>query len=78
VPDEPLPPEGSLGFRVNLYGMETWGDLFTPRQALALSTFVRLVREAHQEVLRETGDAGFARAVATCLAVAVSNLVPYA
>jgi putative DNA methylase len=77
VPDEPLPPEGSLGFRVNLYGMETWGDLFTPRQALALSTFVRLVREAHQEVLRETGDAGFARAVATCLAVAVSSMVPY-
>jgi adenine-specific DNA methylase len=77
VPDEPLPPEGSLGFRVNLYGMETWGDLFTPRQALALSTFVRLVREAHQEVLRETGDAGFARAVATCLAVAVSNWTQY-
>jgi putative DNA methylase len=77
VPDEPLPPEGSLGFRVNLWGMETWDDLFTPRQALALSTFVRLAREAHQEVLRETGDAGFARAVATCLAVAVSNLVHY-
>ena len=76
VPDEPLPPEGTLGFRVNLWGMETWGDLFTPRQALALSTFVRLVQEAHQEVLRETGDASFARAVATCLAVAVSNLVP--
>jgi adenine-specific DNA methylase len=77
VPDEPLPPEGTLGFRVNLWGMETWGDLFTPRQALALSTFVRLVREAHQEVLRETGDAGFARAVATCLALAVSNTSPY-
>jgi putative DNA methylase len=77
VPDEPLPPEGSLGFRVNLWGMETWGDLFTPRQALALSTFVRLVREAHQEVLRETGDAGFARAVATCLAVAVSKMATY-
>ncbi len=76
VPDEPLPPEGALGFRVNLWGMATWGDLFTPRQALALSTFVRLVREAHQEVLRETGDAGFARAVATCLAVVVSNLAP--
>jgi SAM-dependent methyltransferase len=54
--------------------METWGDLFTPRQALALSTFVRLVREAHKEVLRETGDAGFARGVTTCLAVAVSDL----
>jgi len=77
VPDEPLPPEGSLGFRVNLYGMKTWGDLFTPRQALALSTFVRLVGEAYQEVLKEIGDAGFARAVATCLALAVSNTSPY-
>jgi adenine-specific DNA methylase len=77
VPDEPLPLEGTLGFRVNLWGMTTWGDLFTPRQALALSTFVRLVREAHGEVLRETGDAAFARAVATCLAVAVSSFIPY-
>jgi putative DNA methylase len=78
VPDEPLyRPRGHADFGNLLYGMETWGDLFTPRQALALSTFVRLVREAHQEVLRETGDAGFARAVATCLAVAVSNLVHY-
>jgi putative DNA methylase len=80
VPDEPIPPErarGNSGFRMLLYGMETWGDLFTPRQALALSTFVRLAREAHQEILRETGDAGFARAVATCLAVAVSNTSHY-
>ncbi|WP_448595964.1 DUF1156 domain-containing protein, partial [Thermoflexus hugenholtzii] len=77
VPDEMLPPEGTLGFRVNLWGMETWGDLFTPRQALALSTFVRLVREAHGQVLAETGDAPFARAVATCLAVVVSNMIHY-
>lgn len=76
VPDEPLPPEGALGFRVNLYGMKTWGDLFTPRQALALSTFVRLVREAHGKVLQESGDPDFARAVATCLAVVVSNTTP--
>ncbi|MDI6874595.1 MAG: DUF1156 domain-containing protein [Actinomycetota bacterium] len=77
VPDEPLPPEGALGFRVNLYGMKTWGDLFTPRQALALSTFVRLVREAHGKVLQESGDPDFARAVATCLAVVVSNVSHY-
>jgi putative DNA methylase len=80
VPDEPIPPErarGNSGFRMLLYGMETWGDLFTPRQALALSTFVRLAREAHQEILRETGDAGFARAVATCLALAVSDWTQY-
>lgn len=80
VPDEPIPPErarGNSGFRMLLYGMETWGDLFAPRQALALCTFARLVREAHKQVLAETGDAPFARAVATCLALAVSNASHY-
>jgi len=81
VPDEPAPeargPGASRAFSVRKWGMETWGDLFTPRQALALSTFVRRVREAHGQVLAETGDAPFARAVATCLALAVSNTSPY-
>jgi hypothetical protein len=45
VPDEPLPPDGTIGFRVQKYGMKTWGDLFTPRQALALTTFVACVRQ---------------------------------
>ncbi len=35
VPDEPLPTPGTLGFRVNLYGLTCWGDLFNARQALA-------------------------------------------
>jgi putative DNA methylase len=77
VPDEPFPDWYSGVFNPGLWNIKTWGDLFTPRQALALSTFVRLVREAHREVLRETGDAGFARAVATCLAVAVSDWTQY-
>lgn len=37
VPDEPLPPIGTLGFRVQRYGMMTFGDLFTSRQKLALA-----------------------------------------
>ena len=37
VPDEPLPPIGTLGFRVQRYGMLQWGDLFTARQKVALS-----------------------------------------
>ncbi len=36
VPDEPLPPVGTLGFRVQRYGMLRWGDLFTARQKLGL------------------------------------------
>lgn len=43
VPDEPLPPQGTLGFRVQLYGMMTWGDLFTARQKVALSTLCQCV-----------------------------------
>ena len=36
VPNEPLPPIGTLGFRVQRYGMLEWGDLFTARQKAAL------------------------------------------
>ena len=36
VPDEPLPPIGTLGFRVQRYGMLQWGDLFTARQKATL------------------------------------------
>ena len=36
VPDEPLPPVGTLGFRVQRYGMLQWGDLFTARQKAVL------------------------------------------
>lgn len=30
VPDEPLPPKETLGFRVQRYGLTRWGDLFNP------------------------------------------------
>ena len=42
VPDEPLPPIGTLGFRVQRYGMLQWGDLFTARQKAALVTLGRM------------------------------------
>jgi len=42
VPDEATPVGGGSGagraFSVHKYGMDTWGDLFTSRQKLALST----------------------------------------
>ena len=44
VPDEPLPPIGTLGFRVQRYGMLQWGDLFTARQKAV--TFVSALRIA--------------------------------
>ena len=49
VPDEPLPEarrRGNSGFRVLLYGMTTWGDLFTARQKVALTELLVAVRES--------------------------------
>jgi adenine-specific DNA methylase len=48
VPDEPLPEErrkGSSGFRVLLYGMKLFGDLFTIRQKLSILSLLRFIKE---------------------------------
>ena len=52
VPDEPLPPIGTLGFRVQRYGMRRWGDLFTARQKLALFLLTRLCGTVLDEPIR--------------------------
>jgi adenine-specific DNA methylase len=45
VPDELLPPIGTLGFRVQRYGMLQWGDLFTARQKVTMVTLARLTTD---------------------------------
>ena len=49
VPDEPLPPIGTLGFRVQRYGMLQWGDLFTARQKASLVELRRLTASAQTD-----------------------------
>lgn len=44
VPNEPLPPIGTLGFRVQRYGIWQWGDLFTARQKVALTVLLSKTR----------------------------------
>jgi adenine-specific DNA methylase len=55
VPDEPLPPIGTLGFRVQRYGMLRWGDPFTARQKLALVTLTEMLREVSESTDRDKG-----------------------
>ena len=69
VPDERISTNELRRISVPLYGMQTWGDVFAPRQALAVATFAKLVREMKIE-----GDDGFVRAVRTCLAFAVDRV----
>jgi len=53
VPDEPLPPIGTLGFRVQRYGMLQWGDLFTARQRVMLTLLLRLINDSGDISIRE-------------------------
>jgi adenine-specific DNA methylase len=69
VPDEPLPPTGTLGFRVQRYGILKWGDLFNSRQKLALITFVEKVRLAYKKMIDEGYDKEYAKAAVSYLAL---------
>ena len=76
VPEEPMLPSIGNNFTVSgeyPYGIRRWGQLFNPRQLLALVTFGKWVRAAHGEILRQTSDPDFARAVTTYLALAVDS-----
>jgi len=49
LPDEPLPAKGTLGFRIQNYGILKWSDVFAPRQALTLAILVELVTKVGQQ-----------------------------
>ena len=56
-------PEGEIATRMTggnctPYGLTSWGDLFTPRQLVALTTFSDLVQEARERVKRAALAAG--------------------
>jgi adenine-specific DNA methylase/REP element-mobilizing transposase RayT len=55
-------PENPRWFSPPLYGLTTYGDLFTPRQLVALTTFADLVGEAMEQVKRDYLDSRGARA----------------
>ena len=51
-------PKNPRWFSPPLYGMTTYGDLFTPRQLVALTTFSDLVTEAQARIRRDAIAAG--------------------
>jgi len=55
-PDAKL--QGKVAVNIPLYGLKTFGDLFTPRQLVALTTFSDLVMEARERVLEDAVKAG--------------------
>lgn len=70
LPNEPIPIDEPRRINVQQYGMDRWSDLFSPRQLLALTTFVQLVSKA-----RVDGDSEFVNAVRLCLGLVLGRLV---
>ena len=77
IPNEPTPMGGGSGagraFSQRNYGMDRFCDLFTPRQLLALTTFARAIRDAGDQITRESGT-DFAQAAQCCLALSFGRL----
>jgi len=76
VPDEPIPPErpspNARGLSaVTRMGVTTFGDLYSPRQALALVATADAIAAVHQEL--RTQDIALADAVATLLVFALDK-----
>jgi putative DNA methylase len=51
-------PDDPRNFWTVHYGLRTYGDLFTPRQLVALTTFSNLIQEAREQVQHEALAAG--------------------
>ena len=55
LPEEPLSSKEALGFRVPLYGFDTWRKLFTNRQLTSLGAFLMTAR-ASRRIIQPTGN----------------------
>lgn len=71
IPDESTAHYHSFVNRGPIYGMTSWADYFTPRQQVALGTMVQALVQAGSD----EHDPEFAKAVRTCMALALSRQV---
>ena len=74
VPNEPIFSADTRAFFTHLYGLDTFGKLFTTRQLLALMTFVKWVRLAHQKMEQQGYEEEFAKAIATYLGLMINRV----
>jgi putative DNA methylase len=75
VPSEPMPRAGTLGFRIQPYGIKTWGDLFTPRQALCMLSFGVAIKDAERTMADLDSDRR--TALVTMLAAMLDRLASF-
>jgi putative DNA methylase len=77
-PEDPVEPMGNAGLasgNTYLYGIKTFGDIFTKRQLVTLLTLCKYVRAAHDEMVEVGMDRVRADVVAAYLGLAVNRVV---
>jgi adenine-specific DNA methylase len=72
IPDERFPPSGLRRIQVPNYGIEAVGDMFTPRQALAIVVLAACVRRAIQKI---PDDGEFSQAVHVLLSLLIDKQI---
>lgn len=75
LPDEELPYLRSI-FNIKLLGVDTWGMLFSPRQALSLVVFADKIARL-ESVLPKTLSSSERLALKTCLALVLDRLADF-
>ncbi len=73
IPDEKVDIRGIRHTWGMIYGLESWGDFFTPRQSLMLSTMVALIHKAKRQI-ELVQPKEFVEAVTAILSLGVSRL----
>jgi putative DNA methylase len=77
VPDEPVDPIGYINLQNLVYGYDTWGALFTPRQLYVLGVLSEAVRAAFDEMIASGIAEDRAVAIATYLGLCVDRAADY-
>ncbi len=70
-------PNDPRNFWTPNYGLNTYGELFTDRQLVALNTFSDLVQEARKKVIEDCGDEGYANAIVVYLTFVLDKCADY-
>ncbi|MDV2993252.1 MAG: hypothetical protein N4J56_002906 [Chroococcidiopsis sp. SAG 2025] len=74
IPNEPIFSGDTRAFFTHLYGLDNFGKLFTSRQLLALMTFVKWVKLAHEEMVQQGYKEDLGKAIATYLGLLLSKI----
>ena len=81
VPDESTPEGRGSGaeraFSVRNYGMSAWGDLFNPRQRLAMITFVNQIRVASEKMAVLGYEEEYRKALSLYLGFVLDRVADY-